>query len=454
MERKIDLILEKWKHSTEKKPLIITGCRQIGKTYSVRNLGKKYESFIELNLEDNPSQRDLFTKDISAESFIEKLSFIENVKIIPGNTLLFIDEIQAFPDALSSLKPLAESKKIDVIASGSLLGVKLNESSRLSPLGYTKTIEMYSMDFEEFLWALGVNKKVIEDIKHNIRNELPLDKFTLEKTTDLFKKYLVIGGFPEAVLAYANSKDYNIVLEKLEWIKSVIYRDISKYSVGIDVLLLQSCLESVPSQLASENRRFVYRDIEKKSGRGKREYAPSIEWLIHSGLIVKCNSLNEPKLPLKLRENSSLFKIYLSDTGILSVFLGPDATSIVSNSSSNNGALMENGVCSALIRNKFVPRYFATKDGRLEVDFVISDGKNAIAIEVKSGKTKQSKSLLKLKEKDYGVSKFIKVCEGNIEYDVNGVLHLPLFAPCFFDVPDANISDEIDYIDSLNNSHN
>lgn len=226
MERKIDPVLKRWKESESDKVLVITGCRQIGKTYSVRELGKTYASFIELNLEDNPSQRELFTGDISSESILEKLSFIPGINIVDGNTLLFIDEIQAFPDAISSLKSLAQSKRIHVIASGSLLGLKLRkrkiskkddeEKRRLSPKGYTKTVTMHSMDFEEFMWALGISHKVTSGIRECINGRKPMDGFVLKKTEELFRKYLVVGGMPQAVEAYVSTNDYGKVLDSLD----------------------------------------------------------------------------------------------------------------------------------------------------------------------------------------------------------------------------------------------
>jgi hypothetical protein len=460
MERKIDSVLEEWKASNDGKALIITGCRQIGKTYSVREFGKTYDSFIELNLEDNRSLRELFKGDLSADSFLDRLSFIPGTDIVDGNTLLFIDEIQSCKEAISSLKPLAQSKRIHVIASGSRLGIRLkgrkSESAdegedRLSPKGYTRTVRMHSMDFEEFLWAMGVSKNVTRNIAECIREEKPLDGFTLEKTEDLFRRYLLVGGMPQAVQMYADSLDYGKVMNSLDWIRSVLYEDITRYTLGLNPLLIRTCLESVPSQLAKENRRFEYRDVEMVANKGAREYGPSIEWLKSAGIVDACYSLNEPKMPLNINENRSLFKLYLSDTGLLALFLGPEASSMVMKDVlSNNGAFMENAVSCALIRSGYVPRYFATKDGRLEVDFVISDGRRTIALEVKSGKKKGSKSLLKLRDSNYGVSKLVKICEGNVEYDTNGTLHLPLFAPCFFEQPKQIELGEIDYIDDLN----
>lgn len=215
--------------------------------------------------------------------------------------------------------------------------------------------------------------------------------------------------------------------------------------------MIRACLDSVPSQLAGKNRRFQYADIEMAANKGNREYGPSIEWLRSAGIIDTCYSLTEPKMPLATHENRSLFKLYLSDTGLLAIFLGAEAASIViKDVESNNGAFLENAVSCALIRNGYIPRYFATKDGRLEIDFITFDGKDVVATEVKSGRKKRSRSLLKMKNPDYGVGKLVKIAEGNVEYDTDGVLHLPLFGVCFLDPPKLPEMEPLDFIEEFN----
>ena len=446
MERKIADTLEAWKESDRDKALMICGGRQTGKTYSARELGKGFASFIELNLEDNPSQRKIFEGDVSAGDILERLSFIPEARIIPGDTLLFIDEIQACPAAVSSLKSLAQCKDIRVIASGSLLGVRISPnpvksggagSQRLSPAGYVDIVEMHPMDFEEFMWAMGVSHKATEAIRRHVREGDPLDPYTLDRATELYRRYLVVGGMPEAVSTYAETRDYGEVLRALGGIRAMLYRDISKYSDGLDVLLMQTCLESVPSQLAGESKRFVYLDIENKPGKGKREYKKYIQWLNGSNAILLCWSLREPRAPLNLQENRDLFKAYMSDTGMLSLFLGPDAApAVMKDIQANNGAFMENAVCCELRRLGYVPRYYSSADGRMEIDFVVSDGRGVMAVEVKSGRGTASASLRKAgKLKDLGITRRIKLAEGNIETEKDGTIRMPLFSVCFLEPP-------------------
>lgn len=462
MERKISRILQEWKESGEREAMVVVGSRQIGKTYSIREFGKGFGSYIELNLEDREDHRSLFSGDLSADTIIDRLSFLPGTRIVPGDTLLFIDEIQKVPDAISSLKSLAQRDDILVIASGSLLGLALkgkraydeDENGRLPPLGYVRIEMMHSMDFEEFMWAMGVSRRVTDDIRGCIRDHRPMDDFTYRKTRELFSRYSVVGGMPAAVQDYVSGKEYSAIQEDLRQISALFDQDIMQYSGGLDALLLRKCLESVPSQLAGENKRFKYADIEMRNGKGRREYGPSIQWLCDAGLITLCYAMREPRMPLRLHTDTSLFKAYMDDTGILAAALGPDASAIVTGGSrANIGQFAENAVSSALVRSGYKPRYFATSDGRLEIDFVISDGRKVIAIEVKSGRNKRSRSLMKLKEGGYGVSEFIKLADWNVGTDENGIVQMPLFAPSFFDPPAPADIGMTDGIDELNAMH-
>lgn len=452
MERKITAKLIDWKNSEGKKSLIVTGCRQVGKTYSIIDFAKThYSSHIYINFEIMQDVAKLFDGNLDADTIFEKLIMYSNVKTTPGSSLIILDEIQRCSAAISSLKSMTLDGRYDVIASGSLLGINLDtDGGHLSPLGYVDIIEMQPMDFEEFLWAMGANKDLIEMIRGCIRMKTPIDKYFLKKITDLFKRYIVVGGMPEAVAEYASSKDYVKTRGKLKKILGVLEMDASRYSGKLDAMKILSCLHSVPEQLAKGNSRFVYSDVEKKSGTGKREYQPSLMWLEKAGMIDFCYNLREPVAPLATKTVESSFKVYMKDTGLLMTLMDDaDANAIVNGDVlANNGAPMENAV-SCAIRNAGYPlRFYAKADSTLEVDFIINAKGTVNAIEVKSGTNKRAKSLTTLTSERKNI-RGIKISDTNIFTDENGIDNYPLFAPCFFEVADSSIEPP-NYIDDMN----
>ena len=441
MERKILNKLLEWKKDSDKKSLLLLGARQIGKTYILKQFaGSEYKSYAYFNLEENKEIRAVFeSKDLTASTILEKLSYLSATKLIPGQSAIILDEIQSCLPAYSSLKALAEDRRYDIMASGSLLGVKIEDLQRQSPMGYVNFYQMYPMDFEEFLWAIGSSHEFTDYIRECIRDLQPMDKTLLNHVETMFRRYMVVGGMPVSVKAYAESKDYNQVRNKLNDVLKVIEDDAQKYSKEIHRLRISACFNSIPSQLASKSKKFKYFAVEKKKGAGSRTYGPALLWLERAGLVHYCHNIAEPVIPLKERVKSDIFKPYMFDTGVLIRMMEPGvASEIVSRDVySNNGAIVENCIACAL-RNIGHPLMFYERDrSTMEIDFVYNDNGTVTALEVKSGRDRRSKSLRQLCTIEKKVPVGIKLAEWNIGIDQNGMIQYPLFAPYFFDEVDS-----------------
>lgn len=453
MERKITTSFEKWRTNSKGKALLVKGCRQIGKTYSIMEFARtRYDNVIYLNFENEPEHRSLFDGSCTADSFCEKLAYTSFAsKMIPGKTVVIFDEIQACPGALSALKPLVEDGRFDYIGSGSLLGVTLS-GDRLSPMGYLTIVEMHPMDFEEFLWANGVGGKQTSTIHDHVRDLIPFDDFILDRLHDLFLRYLVVGGMPEAVQRYVTTKDYSKVAETLSDLMIVFQNDSSRYSPIGDRMRIANCLRSIPEQLGKENNTFSYHDIEGMRGAGVSRYGSSIDWLIASGLAVKVKNVSEPREPLKRNVKERSFKIYLNDTGLLTHMLEHGIAGGIVNGDFmiNNGAVMENAVAVMLLNKGHQLYFFQKSNSTLEIDFLLNLDSEVTAIKVKSGRYDYPKSLITVMSDRYGVQKGMLLANENIRIDDHGVIHLPLFAAAFLDPPEIPMILPVDGVDELN----
>lgn len=455
VRRKITEKMASWKDDSQRKAILIRGCRQIGKTYIIRDfISSNYECYMEFNLEERKDIAQLFRdKNLTAPAIIDRLIFDspDIKKIVPGNSAIFLDEIQSCTEAYASLKALADDGRFDIFASGSLLGVMLNDLQDQSPLGYVNMIDMYPMDFEEFLWAMGIDPEYTEYIRKCILRCERIDEFILTRISDLFRRYLVVGGMPAAVIDYASKQDYSSVRSILGDIAELIRQDAQRYSKGAQRMHIDACLKSIPEQLAKPNKKFQYTRIEKRKGVGKRIYGPALMWLKNAGLIHICNNVTEPVSPLRERTVADVFKIYLADTGILMALTEENIEGTIVNRDplANNGMVMENAVACALRSKGYTLRYYEKTNSTLEIEFVINLQGSITAMEVKSGKKKKSKSLKMVFTTTHTVGRAIKLSEGNVFKDENGVEHYPLFGVCFF--PDASYSDlgPIDYMDDL-----
>ena len=456
MKRKVLDNLISWKNDSQRKALLLRGCRQIGKTYIIREFLKdNYSGYIEINLEKNRDLHMIFqNNDRSAKSIIDRLLFdVKPIgKMIDGKSAIFIDEIQACPAAYSSLKALSDEGRFDIISSGSLLGVLLDDLQYQSPLGYVNAIDMYPLDFEEFLWAMGIEPEYTKYIENCIQSFKPLDKYILDKTSELFRRYLVVGGMPAAVLKYSTTRDYTQTRKVLKDIADLIGQDAQKYSSGPHRFRIEACLRSIPEQLAQENKKFQYHRVEKKKHAGKATYGQAIDWLKKANVAYLCHNVTEPTSPLTERTIDNIFKIYTSDTGILMALTEENIEGTIVNRDpfANNGAVMENAIACALRSKGYMLRYYSRMNSTLEVDFIVNFDGDITAIEIKSGKKKKSKSLHELFSNTRTVKRAIKLAEGNVFRDENGVEHYPLFGPCFFKGSDISDLEPMDSIDLLN----
>lgn len=439
LERKMYGRLMEWK-AREHKCLILRGQRQVGKTFIVDVFARaEYDHYVYINFSDSPEYKKIFDGDISAPELVNKLSlFFGADSIVEGSTLIFLDEIQECAAAYSAIKQFTIYGKLDVIASGSLLGtMSMSDDDRLIPLGYEETIVMYPLDFEEFLWAKGFPKKSIEDARRSIRERTPMEPVLFDRLSRLFREFMIVGGMPEAVDAYAKSGDFRPADAVVGNILSVCIRDINRYNRGIDRIKTLDCFESIPHQLSESNRKFMYSRIsDEKSRAASDRYGGNLLWIREAGYGNFCYSVTQPVCPLAGQVDRGSFKVYLSDTGMLLHMYGDRAKAAVyeGDMSYNMGAIAENAVAEGLMKSGYLPMYYRKNkgDGRMELDFVEEFWDGIAVIEVKSGKSRVAPSLEKVAGL-YDVARRIMLSTDNVHVDEGGVEHYPLFASAFID---------------------
>ncbi len=426
MERKVAEILKKWKKSNHRLPLLLHGARQVGKTYTLLHFGKlQFENVVYLNFENNPALQDIFAGEITPKQLLPKLQLIANQSILEENTLLFFDEIQSCERALTALKYFAEqAPKYAVVAAGSLLGVAVNREQYSFPVGKVQIEHLYPMDFEEFLWAMG-KKGAVKIIKDCFTNKKKCDLHT--HFLELFKQYIALGGMPQVVNEYIENRDFDFIVSLQKNILDSYIADMAKYATPMETVKIMATYNSIPSQLAKENRKFQYKLI--KSGARANVYEGPLDWLKSSGLIVKVHKCNPPEIPLIAFSSPDFFKVYLSDTGLLCSKLGLNNQNILIQPfdlAGIKGAIAENYVATALKTNGFDPYYWES-EGKAEVDFIIQDKQgNIIPIEVKSSENVRAKSLTQYTMR-YQPKLAYKVSTKNFGFE--GVVYsIPLYA--------------------------
>ncbi len=448
IERKIYQTLLEWKNR-EHKCLVVTGQRQVGKTFIIETFAKaEYEHYVYINFDDSPELKELFDGDTTAAEMIKKLTVRFGAdSIVDGSTLLFLDEIQECERAYSSLKQFSIYGGIDVIASGSLLGVKIpqkdeddGEQEPLIPLGYQETLVMHPVDFEEFLWAMRIPKESIAEIRSCVRDRTPVEKTLFDRIAKLFREYMIVGGMPEAVESYVSTNDFRPAYAALKEIDATCVRDINRYNKGIDRIRTAECFESIPYQLAESNKKFMYSRIKGgKSRKSSDTYMENLLWIKNAGYGVFCYGLEQPALPLKKYVTRDSFKVYMSDTGMLLNAYGDRAKMAVyqGDGSYNMGAVAENVVASEMFKCGLEPMYYRKDkgEGRMELDFVLEFWDGVAVIEVRSGKDRTAPSLAKV-GKLFDVARRIMLEPGNIRVDEDGIEHYPMFACAFIDEMD------------------
>lgn len=395
IKRKMYKYLINWKQKKDKSALIIKGARQVGKSYLVREFGRnEYESYIEINFLKNPLYKNIFKGDLSAEEIFKRLSaYIPNLKIIPFKTLLFLDEIQVCAEARTAVKFLVEDGSVDVISSGSLLGLSYLEDDDKNvteptslPVGYEEQITMYSLDFEEFLWAKGYNDDAIAYLKDFYISNKEVPKELNDKYLELFREFMIVGGMPEVVQTFIDTNNFQEASKIQGKILADYQDDISKHAKGQEKIKVRQCYDSIPKQLAKEYKKFQYSVVEK--GKTSKKYGGSIKWLCDSSLVNKCSNVNEAYIPLLAYEMDDQFKLYLNDTGLLLYLYGPETKlAILNNTLKGNakGGIYENIISESLLKRGYKLYYYKTQNSSMEIKFVIEKNGEVIPIEVKAG---------------------------------------------------------------------
>lgn len=430
LKRKIEQRLQEWKCSPNRKPLLIKGCRQCGKTYSVLDFAKKnYKHVVYLNFFENPDYCSVFEGSLEIDNITMLLSALLGSEAVfePGKTILVLDEIQECPDARTALKFFHLDGRYDVIGTGSLLGVRgYGKEPKSIPVGYETTIDMSPLDFEEFLWANGISEVVIDSLQKNISGVTPVPEALHKKMRQLLLQYTVVGGMPDVVQTFVDTKRLDEVLNMQRDIVRSYEDDMIKYANQKDKSCIPECFQSIPKQLSKENKKFQYSVVKKGSTASK--YAGSLQWIEDAGIISRCYNLSATELPLDGNAQDDVFKVYMRDCGLFISMLedGTQFDVLQGNLARYKGAIFEN-----LIADMFTKMgrklYYFHKNSGLEVDFVIRYKGECTLVEVKasSGNTKSTKTILAHPEK-YHVNSAIKLGDYNVGKS-GEILTLPLY---------------------------
>ena len=437
-KRKIMAEFEAWKNSSgRKKALVVKGLRQIGKTYSVREFAKaNYENIVYVNFKENESAKKIFDADLNVNRIIIDLSaLIPGIHFVEGKTVIIFDEIQECANARSSIKPFCEDGRFDIIATGSLLGIKgyNKKKSKGVPTGFERIVYMKPMDFEEFLWAKGIGEDVIQYLRDCYKNKTPVSDATHQAMLRYFKEYICVGGLPYIVDQFISTNDMNVVWQEQHDIIEEYKDDFGKHldeneNEEIDLALLariNRVFESIPAQLAKENKKFVFSALEKKAR--TENYLPAIQWLCDFGIITLCHNLNNITDPLEGNKIDNIFKIYMQDSGLFISMLDRDCASkiLLGELGCYKGAIFENIIADSLSKQDRKLYYFH-KDSGLEIDFVSKVNNDISLIEVKAttGNTKSAKTVLK--NSQYDVNVCYKLSENNIGIAEN-IITIPYY---------------------------
>ncbi|MEG1869103.1 MAG: ATP-binding protein [Clostridiales bacterium] len=426
MKRKITEKLLAWKNNTkDRKPLVLNGARQVGKTYILREFGEKYyKNVVYINLESNISVASFFAENIAPERIIQYLEATVNEKIIPGETLIVFDEIQSCERALTSLKYFCEeTPEYHIAAAGSLLGVAINRENYSFPVGKVETLTLYPLDFEEFLWAR--NQDILcEEIKKSYESLTEMVKSLHQQATDLYREYLIIGGMPGCINRFLQTgKLLDVPLVQNEILDNYI-ADMAKYANISDSVKIRTCYNSIPAQLGKENKKFQYKVVQK--GGSSTIFGASIEWLTLAGVVLKCSKIEQAVEPISVYEDLSSFKLYMGDVGLLTMKSGISQQTVLSGAGNVfMGALTENYVAQQLIAKGYKLHYWTSKY-TAELDFILQKEDKIIGIEVKKGEHTKSKSLNEF-IKIYSPDEAIRLSLKNFGKSQN-IISIPLYA--------------------------
>ena len=430
LKRKIEQRLADWKNSENHKPLIIKGCRQCGKTFSVLDFAKKnYKNVVYLNFFQNPDYASVFSGSLEVDNIVMLLSALLGSEAVfeSGQTVIVLDEIQECPEARTALKFFRIDGRYDVIGTGSLLGVKgYGKEPKSIPVGSETVIDMYPLDFEEFLWANGITAPVIGMLKQCLEKETPVPEALHNRMKQLLLQYVVVGGMPDAVQTFVDTKQMDEVLRIQRDIVRSYEDDMVKYAERKDKSRIKECFQSIPKQLSKENKKFQYSVVKK--GSTASQYLGSLQWIEDAGIITRCYNLSITELPLDGNAEEDVFKVYMRDCGLFVSMLedGTQYDILQGNLYGYKGAIFENLIAD--IFGKMGRKlYYFHKDSGLEVDFVIRYQGQCTLVEVKAatGNTKSTKTILRHPEK-YHVNSAIKLGDYNVGR-TDQFLTLPLY---------------------------
>ena len=430
LKRKIYDELLRWKNKKSKECLLVQGARQIGKTFIIEKLGKdNYASYIYLNFYKNPEHKEIFLFSLEPEEIYKKISlYVKDVHFVSGNTLIFLDEIQDCPNARTALKFLAIDDRYDVIASGSLLGLHYKEMASI-PVGYERTMEMYSLDFEEFLWAMGKTPEAIAVLKDYFDKKEKVDNGIHEHFLMLLREYLAVGGMPEAVNVFLKTNNFQEVYQTQKKILESYREDIKHYATPVTRQKISDCYLSIPRQLAKEYTKFQYKVVSKDGS--ARRYENCLNWLVDAGMIKMCVNVSTPQFPLVAYEKPDQFKVYVTDIGLLTSLYGFETqTALIKDTLTGpaKGGIYENLVFDMLIKRGFSLNYFKNDKNTQEIEFLFVKDGSVIPVEVKSknGATLSLNNFIR----DYAPPYAYKLVSGNLGVSDTKIT-LPLYMAMF-----------------------
>lgn len=430
LKRKIIKKLEAWKETIANKALLIKGARQVGKTTVVRLFAKaNYKNLVEINFEQMPVAKQAFEGNLDARTILLNLSAMGFGPLEPGKTLIFFDEIQSCPKARTAIKFLVEDGQYDYIESGSLLGINYKDVSSY-PVGFEHELDMFPLDFEEFLWACNISDDVVSMLKDCYASIRPVPDFLHQQIMDRYRQYLVVGGMPEVVATYISNEDFGKTITNQKDILAGYRNDISKYA-GNDKMLVKSVFDAIPGQLSKQDKRFVLASIEKNASR--RKYGAPTQWLVDAGMAYYSFNVGSFELPFPSHENMRLYKLFFVDSGLMCAMVlnGIQAKVLTGDVFVNEGALAENYVAGELAKHGVSLNYYDRKS-KHELDFVFPEDDKITILEVKSGKDYKKHVSLDMAQSLFSekINRRIVMSCNNLEVE-DGVLYLPFYMSMF-----------------------
>lgn len=430
LQRKVDKFIRDH-YATSRNALLLTGARQVGKTYSIREFGKTFKSFVEINFIENPDAANLLKGAKSSQDLLLRLSTITSQPLIKGETLIFFDEVQRCPNIVTAIKFLVDEGSYRYILSGSLLGVELKDL-RSEPVGYMAVKDMFPMDFEEFITNLGISETVVDSLHKAWQERTPVDDFIHQKLMELFRLYLIVGGMPAAVSKYMETNNLQEVMDVQQQIIRLYKRDIAQYDPN-NKLYIEDIFNLIPPELNAKNKRFILKRLNENTKFDRVEN--SFLWLKNAGVALPVYNVEEPKLPLLLARSRNLFKLFQSDVGLLASQYaeGIQMRIIMGNKDINFGAIYENAVAQELVAHGMTTYYYNNKK-QGELDFIVELNGKVLPIEVKSGKDYESHRALSnvLQQEAYDLPEAVVFNNDNL-HTKGKIIYAPIYMVMFLE---------------------